>query len=218
MYSNHIVACNEFSQACSVNFKRAALFVLATVQQQLETVPVALTDIVENGIGSRFAWGFKSTGVEYLESNFVELYRDAINCKQSANQLLDVFLRVPGLGLVKSGFLCQIFAGTVGCIDTHNIKLYEIPLSALRYNYGSGDTFRKQKRDRYISLCHGLGGSHFLWSHWCDYVAKLRPYNWSDGAEVSQFHFDVISGKETGAIIDLFSSVEFEPTFKQTAA
>ena len=56
MYSNHIIACNDFAQACAENFKRSALFVLATVQQQLETVPVALTDIIDKGIGSRFAW------------------------------------------------------------------------------------------------------------------------------------------------------------------
>jgi len=217
LYQNDILACNKFAQACADNFKRAALFVLATVQQQLETVPVALTEFESIGTASRFAWGNKKTGIDYLDENSADLYRDAMNCKNDSVELMTVFLRVPGLGLVKAGFLCQIFSGLVGCIDTHNIKLYDIPLSTLRYNYKSKPETQKKKIAKYVSLCNGLGGAVLLWSTWCDFVAALRPYNWANGAEVSKFHFDVISGLETGAIVDLFSDIEFEPTFKQVA-
>ncbi len=217
IYSNDIKACNEFAQTSAVNLKRAALFVLATVQQQLETVPVALTDITEIGTASRFSWGSKKRGIEYLNENIRALFCDAKRFRNNPAQLMRVFLRIPGLGLVKSGFLCQIFAGLVGCIDTHNIKLYEIPLSALRLNYAAKPKSIEKKIAQYISLCEGLGGAYFLWSNWCDFVARLRPYNWQSGAEVSQFHLDVINGTETGAIVDLFSNIDFEPKFKQAA-
>lgn len=214
-YDNHIVACNVYSQASPENFRRAALFVLATVQQQLETVPVALTDICELGTASRFAWGNKSKGVEYIEANFESLYCDAFARRNDPVILMDLFLQIPGMALVKAGFLCQIFAGSVGCIDTHNIKLYDIPVSALRYRYENSAKCNAAKVRRYVELCSGLGGAVALWSRWCDYVAKIRPYNWSDGAHVSQFHVDVITGIEDGTITDLFSDTEFEPTFKQ---
>ncbi len=214
IYSRDIVLCNEYAQAKAVNFKRCALFVLATVQQQLETVPVALTDICELGMASRFAWGSKSKGVKYLDANYDALWCDAHTSSTDA-ELLTVFLRIPGMALVKAGFLCQIFNGTVGCIDTHNIKLYDVPLSALRYCYTAKASTQAAKVRQYVELCNGLGGSHALWSRWCDYVAQRRPFNWTDGAEVSQFHVDVITGRETGAIVDLFSDLEFEPTYRQ---
>ena len=216
IYSRDIVLCNEYAQDSADNFKRCALFVLATVQQQLETVPVALTDICELGAASRFAWGNKAKGVTYLDENYRELYDDARARKSDDVILMDLFLKIPGMALVKAGFLCQIFAGTVGCIDTHNIKLYDIPVSALRYRYESSAECNAAKVRRYVELCNGLGGAQALWSRWCDYVADLRPNNWAHGADVSRFHVDVITGRESGAITDLFSDVEYEPTFKTT--
>lgn len=216
IYSDHIEACNEYAQASPANLKRSCLFVLATIQQQLETVPVALTDIVDLGVGSRFAWGPKLPGVEWLESEtrVQLLYDEACSCIDSPAELLEVFLQVPGFALVKAGFMCQIFAGSVGCIDTHNVTLYGIKRSDTRYEPAKPDTL-KRKRERYVALCDGLGGSHALWSRWCDYVAKVRPFNWTDGREVSQFHVDVITGREDGTITDLFTGLEYEPTFRQ---
>jgi len=213
-YDNHITACNVYSQASPDNFRRAALFVLATVQQQLETVPVALTDICELGMASRFAWGSKSKGVEFIEANHERLYGEAYERRHDPVSLMELFLTIPGMALVKAGFLCQIFAGSVGCIDTHNIKLYDIPVSALRYRYENSAACNANKVKRYVELCNGLGGAVALWTRWCDYVAKLRPYNWDSGAHVSQFHVDVITGTEDGTITDLFSDVEYEPKFR----
>lgn len=215
-YGNDIAACNSFAQDSAQNLRRAALFVLATVQQQLETVPLAVTDFLEYGTASRFAWGMKKLGVKYLKKNAVSLFDSAIAARNNDADLMAVFLRVPGLGLVKAGFLCQIFAGTVGCIDVHNIKLYDIPLAALRYNYKAAAKTQQAKILRYVALCDGLGGAVSLWSRWCDFVAALRPNNWENGAHVSQFHVDVINGTETGAIVDLFSHVEFEPNWRTT--
>jgi hypothetical protein len=216
IYSEHIKECNTFSQQSPANLKRSCLFVLATIQQQLETVPVALTDIVSLAEGSRFAWGPKLAGVTWLESEtrLQLLFDEAHTCICSPAELLDVFLQVPGFALVKAGFMCQIFAGSVGCIDTHNVKLYGITRGDTRYEPASPDTM-KRKRERYVSLCDGLGGSHALWSRWCDYVASVRPFNWTDGREVSQFHVDVITGREDGAVTDLFTGLEYEPTFRQ---
>jgi hypothetical protein len=154
--------------------------------------------------------------VEYLDANTERLYYKALSLvrRGDTENLLIEFLQIPGMGLVKAGFLCQIFNGTVGCIDTHNIKLYDIPLNVLRYNYEAKAETQSAKVRQYVELCNGLGGSHALWSRWCDYVAKVRPFNWSSGAEVSHFHVAVITGVETGAITDLFSDLEYEATFR----
>ena len=217
LYKTDIADCNAHVQACPDNFLRAAFFVLATIQQQLETVPVAVSSFETSGNASRFAWGCKKRGIDYLNANFETLHTDAINCKTSPCELMAVFLRVPGLGLVKAGFLCQIFSGLVGCIDSHNIKLYKIPLSALRLTKKEKPETQARKIAEYVSLCDGLGGAVFLWSAWCNFVAALRPNNWDNGAAVSRFHFDVISGTETGAIVDLFTGIEYAPRFERAA-
>ena len=215
VYHSDIAACNHFAQASAANLKRAALFVLATIQQQLETVPAIVTDFEALGGASRFAFGSKKSGLDYLDLQYKSLYRDAVNCTENPAELLRVFLRVPGFGLVKAGFLAQIFCNSVGCIDVHNVRLYNVPLSAVRYGYKAKPKTKEAKRKTYVALCDGLGGSAALWSRWCDYVAQLRPNNWQDGAEVSRFHFDVISGKEDGQITDLFSGLDYEPKFKR---
>lgn len=217
LYRTDIADCNAHAQASPDNFLRAAFFVLATIQQQLETVPVAVSSIIDSGIASRFAWGNKKRGIAYLHANFETLHADAIKVKNNPCELMAVFLRVPGLGLVKAGFLCQIFSGLVGCIDSHNIKLYDIPLSVLRLTKKEKPETQARKIQKYVALCDGLGGAVLLWSAWCDFVANLRPKNWANGGEVSRFHFDVISGIETGEIVDLFSGVDFAPKFEQAA-
>lgn len=216
IYNTDIQQCNAFAQGSAANLKRSALFVLATIQQQLETTPVIVSDFELLGTASRFSWGMKTAGIQYLEKHIAELYRQAIAVKNDPAELLRVFLDVPGFGLVKAGFLCQLFSNVAGCIDVHNIKLYDIPLSALRYGYKLKEATKTEKRKQYIALCHGLGGSAALWSRWCDYVAALRPNNWENGAAVSEFHFDVISGRESGAIVDLFSGVNFDPKYSRS--
>jgi len=217
IYHDDIAACNEYAQDSAENLKRCALFVVATIQQQLETVPVILTGFVSEGGGSKYAWGFKSNSIEYLDANYCELYRDAMRAKDKPGKLLAVFLRVPGFGIVKAGFLAQIFANQTGCIDVHNVTLYGVPMSALRYTKKCKAKTLREKRAQYIDLCAGLGGSAELWSRWCDYVAAMRPNNWANGSEVSRFHVDVITGLETGAIIDLFTGIDIDPTFLQAA-
>ena len=215
IYQDDIRACNAYAQRDADALNRSALFVLATIQQLLETVPVALTDMVERGVLSRFAWGHKAKGVEYLAAHNAEFYRAAIAARDDPVELLHVFLHVPGFALVKAGFLCQIFAGSVGCIDLHNVKIYGVSIGDVRYRLECKPATLAKKRVQYVALCESLGGAAPLWSRWCDYVATLRPKNWADGAEVSKFHIDVITGLETGAIVDLFTDVEYEPTFRQ---
>jgi hypothetical protein len=218
LYQNHIDVCNAFAQSNPANLKRSALFVLATIQQQLETVGAIVADLEQQGTASRFAFGFKANGIDYLNGNIETLYRDAMRARGKPQKLLSVFLRVPGLGIVKAGFLAQIFDNAVGCIDLHNVTLYGVPATALRYSKKTlKPKTKRAKRAGYVGLCASLGGSVALWSRWCDHVAAIRPANWSSGFEVSQYHVDVITGRETGQLSDLFSGVEFNAKWSQVA-
>jgi len=212
-YSGDIAACNAAAQESPADLCRAIRFVLATIQQQLETVPDILQDFETAGSASRFAFGSKAAGLDWLSVHGADLYQSAMTHRDDSRALLQDFLRVPGLGLVKAGFACQLFAGTVGCIDTHNIKLYDIPLSTIRYGYPKTVAVQQRKQQQYIDLCSGIGGSLLLWSAWCEYLAAQRPANWADGFAVSALHVDCLQGKYMPAA--LYTGADFEPAYSR---
>lgn len=171
-------------------------FVLATIQQHLEAVPDIIASFEELGAGSPFAFGSKRRGLTYLHENMEAIYWDAMCALDDDEQLMSVFLRVPGLGLVKAGFACQLFAGRVGCLDVHNIRMYDIPMSVLRYSKKSSVAALEKNIRIYTEMCHRLGGPVTLWGRWCEYKADVSPsVNWPAGAEsVSVLHVEACSG------------------------
>jgi hypothetical protein len=193
-------------------------FVLATIQQGLETVPAITESMIAQGIASRFAFGSKRAGLAYLEKNGADLYRDAMAARDDADALLDVFLRAPGLGLVKAGFACQLFANKVGCLDVHNVRMYGLDARTLRWTAPKRPETRAKKRRDYIELCERLGGSVRLWRSWCEYKATVRPSNWLDGAaEVSRLHVEVLAGTYDHAQTDFMFDVDERPRFELAA-
>lgn len=189
----HIKACNSFCQSSADNTQRMLEFVLATIQQQLETVPNILDSFVEHGAASAYAFGAKRGGLDWLGDHRASLYAQAMGARANDDTLLAVFLQVPGLGMVKAGFACQLFAGRVGCLDTHNIAIYGLKSSALRFSKKALPDTQAKHRARYIELCNKLGGAVALWARWCDYKATLKPSNWSDaGTSVSLLHIECL--------------------------
>lgn len=213
-YSEHIARCNAFCQASPENTARMLHFVVATIQQGLETVPVILESFEEEGTSSRFAFGSKRQALKYISEHSETVYADALKARNDPIHLMKVFLRVPGLGTVKAGFACQLFANLVGCLDVHNIKLYSIPRALLRSPKELKTERAQLKRiSKYVSYCERLGGSETLWRNWCDYKASLQPLNWDDaGLSVSLFHFECLTNSYQHNIPDLFD-VDYRASF-----
>jgi hypothetical protein len=115
--------------------------------------------------------------------------------------------------MVKAGFCAQLFAGRVGCLDVHNLKLYDIPLQAVRFPKQARKSTQDQHLQRYIDLCRIIGGSTLLWSAWCKHVARTRPANWAHGGDVSFFHYAVITGAYDPATESFDSSLDYTPKF-----
>ncbi len=214
-YRNDIRLINDLVQNDLAAFTHMLRFVLATIQQQLETVPDIAEDFERNGTTSTYAFGSKRAGLEYLEGFAHTLYEDALGVCGDPEQLLRVFLRVPGFGIVKAGFAAQLFSNQVGCIDRHNVEVYGVPLSTLRYPKTASPTTQQEHIERYCDLCRGLGGSTRLWAAWCHYVHTLRPGNWRNGGEVSYFHYAVISGSYDTGEAAFFLDLDYQPLFIQ---
>ncbi len=196
MYQQHMQACHDACQSSPDGTARMLRFVLATIQQQLETVPDIMADFETAGADSRFAFGSKKAGLQWLEAHASETYWDALAVADNDVELLKVFLRVPGLGLVKAGFAAQLFAGRVGCLDVHNIRLYNVREQVLRVNKNAKPETIHRRASEYAETCLRLGGPVSLWAHWCEYKAEVSPAgNWPEGGEsVSMLHVEALHG------------------------
>lgn len=134
-------------------------------------------------------WGSKRAGFDYLETpRGLETLQRATYTVGRTETLL-ALAEIPGLGLVKAGFVCQQAFGFGGCIDTHNLKLYGIPTADV--TLGSvkleGEAAHR-KASAYLGLCDRLGGPETLWDAWCEFVAETQPARYESAHAVSFAH------------------------------
>lgn len=211
--------CRTISQGSMYGFERACSFVLATIQQQLETVPTIMASFDEMGPESPYAFGSKAKGLDYVFTHKRSLFEGALERRKDPIELQRWLMQIPGLGLVKSGFLCQLFSGDVGCIDTHNLQMHDIKPSVVRsFPIATVKPVTATRRiGDYQSLCLQLGGSFSLWRNWCNHIATLRPDNWPHGGDsVSRFHVDCLDRTRAAAKrMQYATGLDFEPEFSR---
>lgn len=181
---------NEHCQQSAYNNADMVMMVVLSIQQPWHAVGVQMRDYKALGADSRFVWGNKRKTFDWLQEHKETLYRDAMDSKTDS-ELMQAFLQVPGLGLAKAGFCCQLFAGRVGCIDVHNLRRLNIASSVLTLNKSSTDETKRKKIDAYISACKSRRTS-WLWDSWCKLIAKKDPKRWIDGDHVSAVHYDYL--------------------------
>jgi hypothetical protein len=181
---------NAYAQTSAQNNADMVMMVVLSIQQPWFAVGDQMQDYREHGAASRFVWGNKRKTFDWLQEHKEALYRDAMDAKNDA-ELMQAFLMVPGLGLAKAGFCCQLFAGRVGCIDVHNLRRLNIAPSVLTFDKSATDTTKRKKIDAYISACKKRRVS-WLWDTWCNLIAKKDPKRWVNGDHVSAVHYDYL--------------------------
>ena len=198
MYITHAKAIQNYAKQSSDNLVDVITMVVLSIQQPWLSVGDQMADVKQNRLDSKFLLGNKRKAYTYItkRKDFIyNQYLAVINSNKSnddkAYSLMNIFLRVEGLGMVKAGFVCQLSAGLVGCIDLHNIRLYGIDEKVLKLPKSlKTKKLRDDSINKYISICHNIGTEN-LWDTWCDYLSTKSP-KWSDGFEVSKVHYDYL--------------------------
>jgi len=198
MYNIHAKAIQDYAKQSSNNLVDVITMVILSIQQPWLSVGNQMADVKVNGIDSKFLWGNKRKAYGYITKRKAFMhnqYLAVINSNKPDNDkaysLMNIFLRVEGLGMVKAGFVCQLSAGLVGCIDLHNIRLYGIDEKVLKLPKSlKTKELRDDRINKYISICHNIG-TEKLWDTWCNYLSTKSP-KWSDGFEVSKVHYDYL--------------------------
>jgi len=196
MFDTHQKAIGEFARANPANMAKVYTFVIATIQQSIETVPDMTKDMVLLGSASPYAWGFKADAMDFIRDNADMVFHASMainanhaNPQDAEHELLKFFADLPGLGLAKGGFMVQLCYGLSGCLDSHNLARFNISANdfkASRFKKAKSPALRSDIVQAYHIACHNAGGTRSLWDSWCEYVAGLRDD--LTGYQVSALH------------------------------
>ncbi len=202
MFNTHCKKIQAYSQESADNLASVILMVSLSIQQNWAGVGAQLDDVKKYKHESKFLWGNKRKTYKYVQAKkhlmfnqYLAVLASSKSDKEKAFSLMKIFLRIDGLGMVKAGFVCQLSAGLVGCIDLHNIRLYGIKESEISLSKSvKSDKLRRQKIEKYISICHDIGTDK-LWDNWCNHLATTNKH-WRDGHHVSEVHYTYLRGNE----------------------
>ena len=204
MFNTHCKAVQEYSQRNADNFGDTVLMAALSIQQNWLGVGDQIADVRANKLESRFLWGNKIKTYEYLMSNKHMMFsqvKAVLNSSKSDNEkaysLMIIFLRVDGLGIPKAGFCCQLIAGLVGCMDVHNIRMYNLNAKDFKLNPNPKTDKASRANEikiwNYIELCEDYGCEN-LWDSWCEFLAS-KSKRWQDGNHVSEVHYTYLTGE-----------------------
>ena len=183
MYKRDVPKIIEYVESTD-NVVDVGAFVLCTIQTPLSRVGSQMEDIRKNGANSKALWGSKRKGYQYLLNHHDDL-KTLKNLEISIDSALKKAMEVPGFGLPKASFFLQLLGHDIGCLDSHNLKRYNLPVVITR----------GKKIVDYIKTVREIQNAEGWWDSWCNYVAGNRMNkSLATGDKVSSYHYECISG------------------------
>lgn len=181
-------------------FLKVGTMVLLSIRMQWVGVGTQMADVDARGSDSPCLWGWKRKGYIYLRDNRKALYKHVKSYRAGRiwlDDLMREFLKVPGLGLAKAGFLCQLLTGHSGCLDMHNIARFDLDAKHLmipkRKNVADQIAAVDDAIAFYLRLIDACGGSEKLWDEWCETLNdKVSTFHSAD--DVSRRHWIYLLG------------------------
>lgn len=198
MYKRDALAIAAHAKGSPEGLLDVIEFTLLTIRQPLQMIEAQRRDIAGKGLESRFLFGPKRDGLQWSRENTGYLWRVALDIlkrepsEERAADLVQHFMQVPGLGMVKASFVAQMMGEDVACLDTHNLKALGIPEASVKIPKGLKAETARRKVLAYVKLCRETGGSEYWWNRWCDYVAGRRGSPLKTGDQVSAFHVSAV--------------------------
>ena len=190
-YKSDIRACRDYLQLEDGNgLIKCVDFVLATIQQQFHTVPNILHEWKDQGENAATCWGMKKDGYLYIRRNLHRLHA-LVRYEVDQNDpvgVMDTLLEVPGLNTIKAGFVAQMYGLNVGCLDTHNEKLYDTDAASFYITQGLSARLRIARIESYVDFCNRIGPAEAWWGRWCEFMAAKYPQHYDLAEEVSDQH------------------------------
>lgn len=214
MFKDHNPVINAYMQANAQQMIDGIMFVALSVKMPFHTMAQQMQDYRANGADSKFVWGFKRQTYDYLQEHGQDLYDELMDLSTRTKfgdlkfkgreiwlhrdkQMMLCLTDVPGLGVVKAGFVMQMMFGRVGCIDVHNLRrFYKVSQKDVTFIKTATDNTKRVKIDNYVNICRGNRSTQKLWDSWCEQLTdkKCNKSRFSSGDEVSAFHVQALVG------------------------
>lgn len=176
MYAQDAKRIQVWARRSPENLHSVITFVLLSIRHPIEQIPNQFQDVQQNGERSKYLNNHsKRNGYIFARDHAKELYLESLRAWRQKDdiRLLLTFAKVPGLGLVKAGFVAQLAFGRTGCLDTHNLRRFNLDRRAFNVSRASEGTARERAK-HYVQACQQCGGTEKLWNSWCEYIANLR--------------------------------------------
>lgn len=203
MFAEHQPIISEYGRANPEHWAHVATFVMLTARVPLARVGADLIDVQdarnEQDVAS-ILFGWKASAFGFVHAHKGKLHTDCEHILAASTQPADALLNyvvrsMPGFGLVKGGFLLQLLYGLSGCLDTHNLRRFNVPRSAVRADTikrTTSQTLVDKKIRAYNRTITKLGGTEALWNEWCHYLAETQPKLYRSAEYVSALHVSAL--------------------------
>jgi len=187
VYDAHVPVISAAIYEDAETFKRAVTFVILSIRQPIENVPAMLADVDETRAESIYLLGHKRAAYRYIELHGRELWARVRDLTDPEAVILEL-LSVPGLGIVKAGFLAQLMGLDVACLDSRNVAREGRKPREYRTD-GKGAECRaiRRKVSRYVAETGGRAREY--WNAWCEDVAQTRN---NTAQTISEIHLTIV--------------------------
>ena len=115
----------EYARRDPLALRDVGIFVQATINNFFERVPDIMQDARENGRNCKYWTPNKRKSYDALGGEARKLFslvgmwdKGEIDDKT----MLAHIVELPGFGIVKAGFWCQLVGGKIGSLDRHNLR------------------------------------------------------------------------------------------------
>ncbi|CAB4132120.1 hypothetical protein UFOVP134_35 [uncultured Caudovirales phage] len=191
MYRQHVPVIASAMRADPATFTRGCLFAILSMRQPFNVVPSQLEETDQLRADAPCLFGFKRKAYRHLVINERPLWEAA--CAIALDQPTDVILElltVPGLGIVKSGFIAQMLGFDVACLDTRNVAREGRDRRAYRTD-GLPPSRPSIQRKVAAYVADVQGHAERYWDEWC---TEVGPIYGLTPEQASALHVDAICG------------------------
>lgn len=194
MYAEHVPTIAHAMREDLDTFKRGVLFAILSIRQPIRNVPAMLDDVERESASSVYLFGHKRKAYAWLQVNAERLWLH-LKCDAGAPEpeasraALHRLIEVPGLGVVKAGFVAQLMGFDIACLDSRNVTRQGREPRAYRLDPRDMQGGRRKRIvDAYVADVGGQAAEY--WDAWCEYVA---PFHGLEAFEVSALHLAILS-------------------------
>lgn len=201
MYQRDCTMIAQYALASPQGLYDVIEFTLCTINMPISRVHLQRQSIKEEGTQSKWVSATKANGINYAKMNQAYLHKQILHIRDKygldtidgSQYAIDLFIKIPSIGMVKAGFIAQMCGFNVACLDRHNVRALGLSETALNLNKKVSDELRLKKIREYVKLCRRRG-SEYWWDTWCNYVADRGGMNKSlpTGDAVSRYHVTAI--------------------------